>query len=185
MPFQKVWTVHYRRMLYTGSGTQTQSPMLRFLTICFHTSVQKNSGIVFALRCCVITFVLLPRITHASRLPINAFPIPIQVLAIPYFHPNCPAYPTNTTAEKLGGSIRKRSQPRTYRTPSKYKPVYTVHMSPGINPTPTITAKIGSAKSNLIPISFLFPLFLFLFIPCLFFALNRQRFKVLKWFCIE
>ena len=31
---------------------------------------------------------------------LTAFPMPIHVLAIPYFQPNCPAYPTNTTAEK-------------------------------------------------------------------------------------
>lgn len=47
-----------------------------------------------------MTFILRPRTTQASRLPITAFPIPIHVLAIPYFHPNWPAYPTKTTAEK-------------------------------------------------------------------------------------
>ena len=30
----------------------------------------------------------------------NAFPIPIHVDASPNFHPNCPAYPMNTTDEK-------------------------------------------------------------------------------------
>ena len=59
----------------------------------------KKSGIVLEFRCCVITLVRLPSTTHASRLPINAFPSPIHVDARPYFHPNCPAYPTNTTAE--------------------------------------------------------------------------------------
>ena len=29
-----------------------------------------------------------------------ALPSPIHVEAIPYFQPNCPAYPTKTTAEK-------------------------------------------------------------------------------------
>ena len=60
----------------------------------------KKSGMVAACKYLVITRVLRPRITHASKLPIKAFPIPIQVLESPYFHPNCPAYPTNTTAEK-------------------------------------------------------------------------------------
>ena len=60
----------------------------------------KNSGIVLVSSSCVSSLVLLPRTTHARRLPINAFPMPIHVLAIPYFHPNCPAYPTNTTADK-------------------------------------------------------------------------------------
>ena len=60
----------------------------------------KNSGMVAESRCCVIIRVLLPRTTHASSDPMMAFPRPIQVDAIPYFHPNCPAYPTNTTAEK-------------------------------------------------------------------------------------
>ena len=60
----------------------------------------KKSGMVAALRWFVMTRVLRPKITQASRLPISAFPIPIHVEASPYFHPNCPAYPTNTTAEK-------------------------------------------------------------------------------------
>ena len=38
--------------------------------------------------------------TWASREPMRALPMPAQVAAMPYFHPNCPAYPTNTTAEK-------------------------------------------------------------------------------------
>ena len=62
--------------------------------------VPKKSGIVLEFRCCVMTFVRLPKMTQASKLPIKAFPRPIQVDARPYFHPNCPAYPTNTTAEK-------------------------------------------------------------------------------------
>ena len=60
----------------------------------------KKSGIVAESRCCVMILVLLPRTTHARSEPIMAFPIPAQVAAIPYYHPNCPAYPTNTTAEK-------------------------------------------------------------------------------------
>ena len=60
----------------------------------------KKSGMVLDLRCWLMTRVLLPRMTQARRLPMTAFPIPIQVEARPYFHPNWPAYPTNTTAEK-------------------------------------------------------------------------------------
>ena len=60
----------------------------------------KKSGIVFELRCFVMTRVLLPRMIHARREPMTAFPIPIHVDATPYFQPNCPAYPMNTTAEK-------------------------------------------------------------------------------------
>jgi hypothetical protein len=37
---------------------------------------------------------------HDIRDPMSALPIPIHVAAIPYFQPNCPAYPTNMTAEK-------------------------------------------------------------------------------------
>lgn len=48
----------------------------------------KKSGIVLEFRCCVITLVRLPSTTHASRLPMIAFPIPIHVDARPYFHPN-------------------------------------------------------------------------------------------------
>ena len=51
----------------------------------------KNSGIVAVFKCCDISLVLLPRITHANSEPISALPIPIQVEAMPNFHPNCPA----------------------------------------------------------------------------------------------
>ena len=62
--------------------------------------LSKNSGIVLESSFCVISLVLLPSTTHASRDPRIAFPIPIHVDAIPYFHPNCPAYPIKITAEK-------------------------------------------------------------------------------------
>ena len=42
-------------------------------------------------RCCVMILVLLPRIVQARSEPMKAFPNPIQVLARPNFHPNCPA----------------------------------------------------------------------------------------------
>ena len=48
----------------------------------------------------IVTLVLLPRMTHAMSEPMNAFPRPIHVDDRPYFQPNCPAYPTNTTDEK-------------------------------------------------------------------------------------
>ena len=60
----------------------------------------KNWGIVAESKCCVIMRVLRPNTAHANREPIIAFPIPAHVAAIPNFQPNCPAYPTNTTAEK-------------------------------------------------------------------------------------
>ena len=60
----------------------------------------KNSGIVAELKCWLIIRVRRPSTTQASRLPNTALPRPIQVEARPYFQPNCPAYPTNTTAEK-------------------------------------------------------------------------------------
>ena len=62
--------------------------------------VSKNCGMVAESRCCVITLVRLPRTTHASRDPRSALAMPIQLAAMPYFQPNCPAYPTNITAEK-------------------------------------------------------------------------------------
>ena len=60
----------------------------------------KNSGMVLVSSSCVRSLVRLPRTTHATSEPSSAFPIPIHVEAIPYFHPNCPAYPMNITAEK-------------------------------------------------------------------------------------
>ena len=60
----------------------------------------KNSGMVALSRCWVITLVRRPSTTQASSDPKKAFPSPAQVAAMPYFQPNCPAYPTNTTAEK-------------------------------------------------------------------------------------
>ena len=39
-------------------------------------------------RCWVMILVRLPRMTQASSDPISAFPIPIQVEAIPNFQPN-------------------------------------------------------------------------------------------------
>ena len=51
----------------------------------------KKSGIVFELKCFVMTRVLLPKTIHARSEPRTAFPIPIHVEATPYFQPNCPA----------------------------------------------------------------------------------------------
>ena len=48
----------------------------------------KNSGIVALSRCWDISLVLLPKITQARSEPKIAFPIPIQVDAIPNFQPN-------------------------------------------------------------------------------------------------
>ena len=48
----------------------------------------KNSGMVAEERCLLMTLVRRPRMTQASRLPIRALPMPIQVEARPYFHPN-------------------------------------------------------------------------------------------------
>ena len=48
----------------------------------------KKSGIVAESMCCVITRVLLPRMFHASREPIKAFPKPIHVDARPNLQPN-------------------------------------------------------------------------------------------------
>ena len=47
-----------------------------------------------------MTRVLLPSTTHARREPKSALPSPIHVDETPNFQPNCPAYPTKTTAEK-------------------------------------------------------------------------------------
>ena len=60
----------------------------------------KNSGMVAVCRCCDIRRVRRPRMTHASKDPRIAFPIPIHVEEMPNFQPNCPAYPTKMTAEK-------------------------------------------------------------------------------------
>ena len=51
----------------------------------------KNSGMVEEERCWVMTRVRRPRTTQARRLPMMALPRPIQVEAMPYFQPNCPA----------------------------------------------------------------------------------------------
>ena len=51
----------------------------------------KNSGMVAASKCLVITRVRRPSTTHASRLPITALPMPIQVAEMPKFQPNYPA----------------------------------------------------------------------------------------------
>ena len=74
-----------------------EAAILRFS---FPNLLPKNSGIVAVSRCWVMILVRLPRIRQAIREPIRALPIPIQVDAIPYFQPNCPAYPTKITAEK-------------------------------------------------------------------------------------
>ena len=89
----------YTEAVYGMRKMNTITEAVIFIALLSYLS-PKKSGIVFDPRCCVITFVRLPSTTQARRLPITAFPIPIQVQAMPYFHPNCPAYPTNTTAEK-------------------------------------------------------------------------------------
>ena len=74
-----------------------EAPILRAL---LSNLDPKNSGMVAESRCWVIILVPRPRTTQASRDPMKALPIPIHVDAIPYFHPNCPAYPMKMTAEK-------------------------------------------------------------------------------------
>ena len=51
----------------------------------------KKSGMVALSRCLVMTRVRRPSTTQASRLPIRALPMPIQVAETPKFQPNCPA----------------------------------------------------------------------------------------------
>ena len=48
----------------------------------------KNWGMVAESRCCVMILVRRPRMTHAIREPMMVLPIPAQVAAMPYFHPN-------------------------------------------------------------------------------------------------
>ena len=48
----------------------------------------KKSGIVLELIVCVITRVLLPRISQGSKEPMIALPIPTQVAATPNKYPN-------------------------------------------------------------------------------------------------
>ena len=51
----------------------------------------KKSGMVRESMCWVSCLVRLPSTIQASRLPIKALPMPIQVLDRPYFQPNWPA----------------------------------------------------------------------------------------------
>lgn len=51
----------------------------------------KKSGMVADSKCLVMTRVRRPSTTQASRLPMRALPMPIQVEATPKFQPNCPA----------------------------------------------------------------------------------------------
>ena len=51
----------------------------------------KNSGMVAELRCWVMMRVRRPSTAQASSEPSRALPMPAQVAAMPYFHPNCPA----------------------------------------------------------------------------------------------
>ena len=51
----------------------------------------KNSGMVALSRCWDIIRVRRPSTAQASREPNTALPMPAQVAAMPYFHPNCPA----------------------------------------------------------------------------------------------
>ena len=60
----------------------------------------KNWGMVAESKCWVMIRVRRPRMIQAIMEPIRALPRPIQVEAMPYFQPNCPAYPTKITAEK-------------------------------------------------------------------------------------
>ena len=48
----------------------------------------KKSGIVAELRCWVMMRVRRPKTVQARKEPSSALPIPAQVAAIPYFHPN-------------------------------------------------------------------------------------------------
>ena len=51
----------------------------------------KNSGMVALSKWCVMRRVRRPKMTHASREPMKALPMPIQVEATPNFQPNWPA----------------------------------------------------------------------------------------------
>ena len=60
----------------------------------------KNSGMVRAPSAVVIYLVRFASTIHAARVPMIMLPTPIHTAESPKFHPNLPAYPTKTTAEK-------------------------------------------------------------------------------------
>jgi hypothetical protein len=67
--------------------------------------------------------------------------MPIQVDANPYLHPNCPAYPTNITAEKYDvPNANAVSQDPTFLSPST-NPCTLVALFLQYIPTPIIMAK--------------------------------------------
>jgi hypothetical protein len=102
--------------------------------------VPKKSGIVELWSPCVILRVRLPRIIHGSKLPRTALPSPIHAAEIPNFQPNCPAYPTNMTAEKYEVPKEKAvSQAPTFLPPSTNEPTLEACFRP-IKPTASVTA---------------------------------------------
>ncbi len=110
------------------------SPLLSYLVL-------KNWGIVALSRCCVIILVRLPRTIHAISDPSIAFPIPAHVEAMPYFQPNCPAYPTKTTAEKYDVPYAKAVSQGPTLLPPRTKPFTSVECFLQYSPIPSIIPK--------------------------------------------
>ena len=77
----------YKEAVYGIRNTKVITDAAIFNEL-FPNLFSKKSGMVLEFKCCVITLVRRPRTTQAMRDPSMALPIPAQVDAIPYFHPN-------------------------------------------------------------------------------------------------
>ena len=63
----------------------------RSLSFLLPKRLPKNSGMVALSRCWLMIRVRRPSTAQARSEPKRALPMPTQVAATPYFHPNCPA----------------------------------------------------------------------------------------------
>ena len=101
----------------------------------------KKSGIVAESRCCVMMRVRRPSIDHASSEPMRALPMPAHVADMPYLQPNCPAYPTNTTAEKYDVPNANAVSHAPTALPPRTNPFTSVALRRQASPMATSTAK--------------------------------------------
>src|SRR5215469_5304008 len=94
--------------------------------------------------------VRLPRMNHAINEPIKALPSPIQTAEVPNLQPNCPAYPTKTTAEKYDvPKAKAESQGPTLR-PANTKSFTLPALFRKYKPTKTVTAQNNRSIETLI-----------------------------------
>ena len=93
----------------------------------------KNSGMVAALRCCVMMRVLRPSTAQASSEPISALPTPDPGRRHAIFPAELPGIANEDDGGKIRSAIGKRREPRADAAPAQNEPLHICRVSAAID----------------------------------------------------